>query len=85
MDMQLVTINSDQLAGGREFLRVVPGGNGLVDQARDGQRASSVRSPKAIRLIQRTTRVLRHFSFRWVKSSLDVMMCDASLTFVAAD
>jgi hypothetical protein len=38
MDMQLVTINSDQLAGGWEFLPVVTGGNGLVDQARDSQR-----------------------------------------------
>jgi hypothetical protein len=37
IDMQLVTVNGDQVAGGREFLPVVPGGNGLVRQACDGQ------------------------------------------------
>jgi hypothetical protein len=45
MDMQLVTINSDQLAGRRKFLPVVPGGNGLVDQARDSQRGKQHEEP----------------------------------------
>jgi hypothetical protein len=52
IDMQLVTVNSDQLTGGREFLPVVPGGNGLVYQARDGQRGKQHEEPKAIRLIR---------------------------------
>jgi hypothetical protein len=45
MDVQLVTVNGDQLAGGREFLPVVPGGNCLVYQARDGQRGNQHEEP----------------------------------------
>jgi hypothetical protein len=47
MDMQLVTVNSDQLAGGREFLPVVPGGNGLIDHAHDGHRDKQHEEPES--------------------------------------
>jgi hypothetical protein len=43
--MQLVTVNGDQLAGGREFLPLVPRGNGLVYQPRDGQRSHQHEEP----------------------------------------
>src|SRR5512133_688019 len=45
IDMQLVTVNSDQLTGGREFLPVVPSGTGLVYQAGDGQRGNQHEEP----------------------------------------
>jgi hypothetical protein len=45
--MQLVTVNGDQLAGGREFLPVVPAGNGLVCQASNSQRDKQHEEPKS--------------------------------------